>query len=77
MKPSKITITNVRNDEPDMAFDAKYVTPGDIITGLLANAAVINRRCELSLEDFLRTAIQCYNGSTGGEYHEEEFADDW
>ncbi|MCT3574140.1 hypothetical protein [Levilactobacillus brevis] len=76
MKPSKITITNLRDDEPDMSFNAEYTAPEDAITGLLANAAVINRRCELSLENFIQVAIQCYNESTGSDYKEEMMPND-
>ncbi len=76
MEPSKITITNVRDDEPNMAFDAEYVTPNDMITGLLINAAAISHQCGMSLEDILRAVVQCYGGSTVSEYHEEVFSDD-
>ncbi|BAN07803.1 hypothetical protein LVISKB_2168 [Levilactobacillus brevis KB290] len=71
MKPSKITITNLRDDEPDMMFSDEHITPDDIITGLLTNAAIVNRKCDLDLDDFLHAAIQCYNGSNGAEYGEE------
>lgn len=76
MEPSKITITNLRDDESKISFEAEYITPNEIITGLLTSAAVINRRCGLDLGDFLKIAARCYIGSNDGEYQEEVMPSD-
>lgn len=53
MEPSKIEITNLRDDEGNIEVSAVNVSRYDLMFGLVTSGMVVAKQMELSREEFL------------------------